>query len=270
MTDHEACSQIGIVHRVIPADDNIYTTPVIGKPATNTDGRIKLFADQKGGIVWNWSKAEKLIFFYDDTPAKLTTAEKEERAARLAAVEKQIESGRAKCRAESKRDWERFTLPPEDHPYLVAKGIPALGLRWMESGNKLIVPVIDMAGTLHGWQSIGPAGEKRFKTNTVKSGHFHWIKGIAGNSKVIICEGLATGSSLHLATGAAVLVAFDCGNLFSVSMAARERWQEKQIILAADNDLRGEINIGVLKATDAARKIGAALAIPVLKGECHE
>lgn len=270
MTDHEACNQICIEYREAPADGGWHRTNVIGKPATNTDGEILRFPDGKGGVVRNFATDEKLIFFYNDTPAKLTTTEKKERTAKRAEVEKQIEADRAKCRAESKRDWERFTLPPEDHPYLVAKGIPALGIRWMESGNKLVVPVIDMAGTLHGWQTIGPDGEKRFKTNTAKSGHFHRIKGIAGNGRIIICEGLATGASIFLATGAAVLVAFDCGNLLSVSMAARERWPEKQIILAADNDLHGEINIGVLKATEAARKIGAALAIPVLKGERHE
>lgn len=282
MTLQEACDQIGIECREVPADGKFHPVPVIGKPATNNSGRIKLFADNAGGFLQNHVTGEKLLFWFDDTPAKLTTEEKERRAARLEEVEKQLAADREKCRIESKRDIDRATPAPPDHPYLVSKGVKACGIQWQESGNKLLLTVEDMKGTLHGWQSIGPDGEKRFKPNTVKAGNFHRIP---GKGKIIICEGFATGTSIHEATGACVLIAFDAGNLLAVSRAAREKWQDRQIIIAADNDAwfkekneageviayhetpcfingRERVNIGVVSATAAAQEIGAALAIP--------
>ncbi len=268
MTLHEACERIGIQCREVHADGRFHPVPVIGKPATNTSGRIKLFADNTGGFLQNHVSGEKLLFWYDDTPATLTTEEKTQRAARLKEVEKQLSADREKCRFESMKDWERATIPPPDHPYLVAKGVKAFGIRWQEAGNKLLVPVIDMVGTLHGLQYLGPDGDKRFKTGTVKVGHFHRIKGNTG--KIIICEGYATGASIHEATGYLVLVAFDAGNLLAVSTAAREKWPELPIIIAADNDQYSESNVGVTKATAAAWQIGAAVAIPVFNEVCHE
>lgn len=259
MTLLEACNIVGIECKEVIADGKLYPTSVTGKPATNTSGRLKRFSDNSGGIVWNWATGEKLVFWHDNTPSKLTAKEKEQRMMRAAEVEKQLDADRAKCRAESKRDWDRVTPPPLDHPYSRAKGVKHYGIRWQESGNKLIVPVIDMAGTLHGLQYIGPEGEKRFKINTAKSGHFHQIP---GKSRIVICEGYATGASIHEATSAHVLVAFDAGNLLPVSKASREKWPELPIIIAADNDQFTEGNPGLTKATAAAQQIKAALAVP--------
>jgi len=260
MTLMEACNQIGIEYREVPADDKRYSTPVISKGGKNTAGRIKLFSDGKGGIVSNWTKAENLTFWYDDIPAKLTTEQKQERAARIEAAKRQEEADKAECRQRSAELWKLSREEmPADHPYLIKKRVKPYGIRWQQSGNLLVIPVQDMAGTLHGLQFIDPEGSKRFKSDTDKLGHFHRIP---GKGKIVICEGYATGASIHEATGFCVLVAFDAGNLLPVSTAAREKWQDRQIIIAADDDYATAGNPGLTKATAAARAITGLLAIP--------
>lgn len=57
-------------------------------------------------------------------------------------------------------------------------------------------------------------------------------------------------------------VAFDAGNLLTVSKALHEKFPEQQLILCADNDYQTEGNPGMTKAKEAAQAIGGLLAIP--------
>jgi putative DNA primase/helicase len=59
-----------------------------------------------------------------------------------------------------------------------------------------------------------------------------------------------------------VLVAFDAGNLKPVAEIARRRCPERNIILAADNDVETEGNPGLAKATAAALAVNGFLAVP--------
>ena len=53
------------------------------------------------------------------------------------------------------------------------------------------------------------------------SGHHQKPKG----GKLIVCEGYATGASLHDATGEAVAVAFNSGNLEAVALDLRAKYR---------------------------------------------
>ena len=81
-------------------------------------------------------------------------------------------------------------------------------------------------------------------------------------SPLAICEGYATGASVHEATGYAVVCALNCGNLLAVSKALREKYPVREIIVCADNDQFTDGNPGVTKATEAAKAINAKLAVP--------
>lgn len=54
---------------------------------------------------------------------------------------------------------------------------------------------------------------------------------------MLIAEGFATGASLRLSTGFAVLVAFNAENLEAVARMARKRYAGREIVLCADNDI---------------------------------
>lgn len=78
----------------------------------------------------------------------------------------------------------------------------AFGLK--EDQGNLIVPLRNIDGELRGFQAIAPDGQKAFATGIEKKGNFHLL-GAAGKDlsqgEIVLCEGYATGASLHMATG---------------------------------------------------------------------
>ena len=146
----------------------------------------------------------------------------------------------------------------DSHPYTVRKGIQTHGARLQ--GDRLVLPLRDADGTVHSIQFIGPDGEKRYLTGGRKAGCYFDI----GQPDGVLCvaEGFATGASIHEATGHAVAVAFDAGNLAAVAKALHKKHSDLRLILCADDDYLTAGNPGISKATDAALCTGALLAVP--------
>ncbi|MEO6320648.1 MAG: toprim domain-containing protein, partial [Polaromonas sp.] len=142
------------------------------------------------------------------------------------------------------------------HPYLVRKGIQAHGIK--QDGDVLLVPLRDTAGTLHSLQTITPDGDKRFRGRM--KGCYHAIGKPKG--RIIVCEGFATGASIHEATGEAVAVAFNAGNVGPVATALHKKYPDLAIILAADDDIHTDGNPGRSKARDAALAVGGFVVVP--------
>lgn len=144
-----------------------------------------------------------------------------------------------------------------DHPYLERKKAKAYkGV--MVFGADLIIP-ITIDGEVWSFQRIDKNGDKRFKAGgRIKGGYFV----IEGDDTVVICEGYATGATIHEQTGFTTVVAFNAGNLIDVA----HTWKEKatgRIIIAADDDRFGDKNVGLEKATSAAKAIAADMVMPV-------
>lgn len=166
---------------------------------------------------------------------EFTPEEKREYARRMAEARKQQEAEQqglhAECREKCLKIWNEAAPAKPDHPYLVRKQIQSNGARqFMDS---LIIP-LSANKTIQGIQFISPDGSKKFKTGTVKQGSCFLI-GQPG-PVVVVCEGFATGASIHEATNYPCLVAFDAGNLKAVVTVARERLPGSKVIVAADND----------------------------------
>ena len=145
-----------------------------------------------------------------------------------------------------------------EHAYLSRKGIQSHGLKVF--GDKLLIPLRDTAGKLHSLQTITTDGDKRFHSGGRIKGCYHAIGRPAG--RIIVCEGYATGASLHEATGEAVAVAFNAGGLEAVALALRAKYPALQIVLAADDDHLTDGNPGLSKATAAAQAVGGLVAVP--------
>lgn len=165
-------------------------------------------------------------------------------------------------------EFEAAPIAENTHPYLVEKGIPSHGLKLDERGN-LLMPLRDVEGKIWTTQHIGVNGYKGFEPGGKKEGHFFLIGEDPSLSKsLLICEGYATGASIHAATDKTVIVAVDAGNLESVSKALRERYPDKEIFLAADNDMKKELegkeNVGRIKAEHAAQAVKGVVLIPQL------
>jgi len=119
--------------------------------------------------------------------------------------------------ARAARIWEAAQPANRDHPYLRRKNVEAHGLR--QHRGRLVIPARDTDGALHSLQFIDDGGGKKFLKGGGVKGCFHLIGG--ADATLCICEGYATGASLHAATGHAVAVAFDAGNLEPVAKAIR-------------------------------------------------
>jgi len=148
-------------------------------------------------------------------------------------------------------------------PYLERKQVVAFGLRY--DNDCAVIPLRDVTGTLWSLQTIHPDSTKRFSAGGKKRGCFHTI-GQLGDA-AFVAEGYATAASIHMATGAPVVVAFDAGNLEPVVQALREKYPAMRITIAADNDCwKPESgNAGKGKAEAVAAAYGCALRLPMFK-----
>lgn len=184
-------------------------------------------------------------------------------------MRQRIRAMQAQRDAERQRTWEQAQAtalqrwnaasPCTGHPYLTAKGVPGHGLR--VAGDLLLIPVRNTSGKLQSLQTITPDGTKRFQAGGRMTGGHHSIGRPTGC--VVVCEGYATGASIHAATGHAVAVAFNAGNLQSVAVAIHARYPGLPIIMAADDDHQTDGNPGITKARQAALAVGGAVAVPL-------
>ena len=165
---------------------------------------------------------------------------------------------------------------PVDHPYVVRKQVAPLGLRCDARGH-LIVPLQDSDGRVHSLETIARDGAKRFLAGGAKRGHFCVIGMDPGpmpapSGPILICEGWATGASLHIATGHTVIAAMDAGNLMPVAEALRARFPAADLVLVADNDEKPDRdgNPGVEAARKAALAIDGRLAVPESPGDAND
>lgn len=165
---------------------------------------------------------------------------------------------------------------PENCRYLAEKGVKGHGVK-VNAEGQMVVPCRDAKGRLWSIQTVSEDG-KRFLKDSHKTATMHVLeptgKGILDALKdpahgtIIIAEGYATAASLHEATGRATIAAFDSGNLMAVAEAVRAKFPDRQIVIAADNDHANKLgNVGMTKAEEAAKAIGAVLAAPRFTAE---
>jgi putative DNA primase/helicase len=154
--------------------------------------------------------------------------------------------------------WASASAAADGHPYLAAKGVKAFGIR--RSGERLLIPVSDAAGTLYGIQTIGPDGVKRFNTGATLAGHLHLIGRPAG--RLYLREGYATAATIHEATGTAVAVAFHAGNLKAAALTLQAAHPDVALVICADDDRQTKGNPGLHHAKAAATAVGGRVVVP--------
>ncbi|MGH8173272.1 MAG: toprim domain-containing protein [Rhodanobacteraceae bacterium] len=142
----------------------------------------------------------------------------------------------AAAAAKASARWELAVDADPSHPYLSKKHVQRHGIR--QQGIGLIVPLRDVDGHLWSIETIFPDGSKRFLGGGRKIGCMYLVGG-AIVDRVAVCEGFATGASIHEATNWPVAVAFDAGNLVAVAIALRTKHPRADIVLMADNDPAG-------------------------------
>jgi len=240
--------------------------PGAGKPPSNRAGWLKVFPDGQGAVFGDWSTG-----LQETWQARKPANDDELQRWRQIAEQAQAEADHKRhqnateAAQAARQEWDAATAPDALHGYLVSKGIDPHGIR--QSGDVLLVPV-NVNGELSSLQRIQTDGSKRFYPGGRIKGGYHLIGDPA--EQVVIAEGYATAASIHEATGEAVAVAFNAGNLNAVAEAIRAKYPEAAITIAADDDRNTEGNPGITKATEAAEAIRASLATPGQAGDFND
>ena len=135
-----------------------------------------------------------------------------------------------------------------NHPYLIKKGIAPIDIKQL--GDALLVPMQNALGELVNIQRITFDGQKRFMYGGAIKSCYCIISELSGVA--FLCEGYATGVTIHQATSSGVIVAFNAGNLESVAKSLSLSRPHLKLIMAADNDHQNADNTGLKKGQSIA------------------
>ena len=227
------------------ARENLYSLPpgriaeYIDKPSPlrfSRDGGRDLdcfaFLHNTGiGTIGDWHNVEasKIVFNYFKRKGIPLSKEEEENLAKEA---KEME---ARAKEEMEKTWrekarecalEFENLPEMVTPigYFARKGFSTISGDIRMKGETAVVPFFDGEGLISTLQDITPEGIKRWRSGAKKASSFFPIglkkaedREKLFRTRVYICEGVATGLSVYLATGVPTIVAGDAGNLLPVS-----------------------------------------------------
>jgi putative DNA primase/helicase len=274
--------------------------PGNGKRPSNRAGWCLLFDDGLGGCFGDWSSGLSETWQAErDKP--YSRADRAAFACRVEAANKQAETERNAREADAAKRaaaiWNAATPAHGNHPYLIRKRIQPHGARIHKGA--LTLPVIDFTAKVTSLQFIHVDGRKWLlkggrkrdcfipvsdvqnahnTQNPSKLSNSAYCADIAYRrpsssdpSRVIICEGWATGCTLaDDEPTALVLAAIDAGNLGPVAVATRRRWPTTELVIAGDDDRLTAGNPGATKAKAAAIASGALLALPQWPGDAPE
>ncbi len=146
---------------------------------------------------------------------------------------------------EAQNAWSKYS--DEGHSkYLANKGLkPIEGVKFGNDkwGNFIATALVDSDGKIWSLQKIY---DKFFQDGRnkafLKGGKTKGCYSLFGNLQsaiIYICEGVATALSILLAVPNVLLVvAYSCHNFKSVARSIKQKYQNKKIIIVADNDVK--------------------------------
>ena len=249
----------GLTPGKIIADGTLHRCPTLAKPH-RLNGAYICHLDTPPSIWWcNWETSEHGTYSTKET-ASFSPQEKEAFARRLEATREQRHKERMARHLEAAQQ-ATTTLAssqpcPSTHSYLIKKGLPAIGDIRQGHDGALLIPVLSPEGTPQSLQRILEDGSKRFLTGGKIEGGSFFIPGDTSKA-LVVCEGYATGTSIHLAGMYSVYVAFSANNLPTVAVSLRKKFPQHPIIICADAD-----DIGQQKGQEAATSAQASYVAP--------
>ena len=156
--------------------------------------------------------------------------------------------------------WNKAGAADPFHSYLVKKLVSPTGLRQLR--DRLVVPVRDVDGRLTSLQFIDGGGRKRFLSGGRLKAAYFSIGRVRGDV-LLLCEGVATALTLHMATGRPTAASFSAGNLEPVARALKRKMPSVRILVCGDDD-----PVGRREAQRAAAAVDGATMFPVFSKGC--
>lgn len=182
-----------------------------------------------------------------------------------AAAEAEEARAHEEAAVEAHRQWEQAKPAPTQHGYLKVKQIEPCGAQF--DGYSLVVPLHDIDGKLWSILKISPDGGKLHQKGGRAKDCFCLIGEVKVNEPICVCEGFATGASIHMASGYAVFSAGCARNLGRVAKALRKKYVHAEIIICADDDWLTQVNgashnTGKIAGEEAAKAVNGVLVLP--------
>jgi len=238
----------------------------LSKPKSK-NGAYYIFPGAKAMILWDWQR--NITKTWRPQGYSFTRQDKVDlNLAREAQKAKRIKSQR-KAISRCKSIW-RQSSSANNHPYIIRKGIEPYIAR-VDQFDNLLIPLCSLDGKLMSLQFIPIKGKKRFKSGGIVSGHAAMMGSFNNASTLLVCEGYATGCSLHEATHLPVAVVFTANNLEIVSKALSLAHPNVKLVICADNDHQTKrktgVNVGLDKAYMVATKLNVMLLWPEFEPE---
>lgn len=231
-------------------------------------GWLRVFPDGDGAVFGNWRDGDSSYTWQRKRDGQNMSD------VDLAALRKKAEAARIQAQAERQADYNKAAIkamkawtdatPAESHPYLSAKQVKPHGARVID--DTLVIPVYGRSGRIQSLQTIAPDGNKRFMTGGKMADGRYWIGEPKSGSSVIVCEGFATGATIHEATGHPVVVGFNAGNLLPVVQSLHDANPDARIVVCGDDDTKTAGNPGRTKAMQAAKAIKSIAVFPECDG----
>lgn len=185
---------------------------------------------------------------------------------------KELEENQREAAELAQSRWESYPEASEDNLYLSRKGVANHGLR--ESGNRLVIPMLDKKLEVVGLQYIEESGSKLFMKHSKKKGSFFVIdpQQMRSAHTINYVEGYATGASYYADLGQPVVVCFDAYNLSPVAETISGWFPEAKHVFIADCDDTKTGEVEAVKAAQVVRRIGAQaeVLIPQSKGDYND
>jgi putative DNA primase/helicase len=223
----------------------------------------------EGGYVFGDFSSGLNTQVFDRNECEYSKAELRTMRASMEKARKESETEQAKIHEEGAAKavaiWESAQPVVSSQGYIARKHVSSHGLR--EHDGRILIPLRDEFGKLWSLQFIEADGTKKFMCGGKKKGCYFAIGDIEKTEQIFICEGYATGATIHECTGIPVVVAFDASGLKPISQKIKEKYPNAKIVICADNDRYHSdgTNPGVEKANEAAELIGAYVVKPEFK-----
>lgn len=223
----------------------------------------------KGATFGDWRYPDDWFTYWYNVNGKPTLQELRERKSALEKTKKVQDMDRSKCEWRAREFFNKFYLTVADDLNIYVKNKKITPYYAKQIRSYLIIPISDIDQKLCSVQIIKSNGFKKLWTGTSQKERMIWISNKLKwdySGVIRICEGYATGCTIHEITKSPVVCAINAHNLTPIAIELRKKFIHATIKICADNDQYGKENTGISHASFAARKTGASLQYPTFDG----
>ena len=192
--------------------------------------RYRIFTNELGAHFVCWRRDINLYWFPREyktfTPIEKAQFSQERERAKKLQLEQQQEALKS-----ARKDWSQAKPINLNHQYVIKKSIIPIYAK--QKSSNILLPIYNSKGQIISTQEIYPDGMKRFAKGASMSGGMLFL-GEHVTPIIRICEGWATGCSIHEAVGETVIVSFSGNNLENVAIEIHRLCPKSKLLICGD------------------------------------